>query len=178
MKCRSSCSLLRFLVFSVILAVATSTGAIEQPDQTAAKPPLKAIVDPFSLRANPQLKLPIETKPPEEYKPQRLKAIRYVCQIYCSCEERVEEEVQRILVQQLANEDADIRLCVAQSVARNCNSKCNAYQDSRNFDCLRELLYARAYGHREDGSFIESSSNVRDACKKAIVAMNDSAQHR
>jgi hypothetical protein len=136
------------------------------------RPPLKAIADVENLKSEvPAIKAAAEIKQAEDLAPQKIKAIKYLATIGCSCYDKDEKVTKAILA---ATEDCteDVRLESVRAIEYAAQGE--ACEHCKQRSCCNEKLVAQlskmAYERDDNGCYVEPSERVREAATAALRA--------
>jgi hypothetical protein len=137
------------------------------------QPPLKRIADPENLKSdNPAIKTAAKIKHEEDLAPQKVKAIKYMAEVGCSCYPGVKESLLAALDD--CTEEVRYQAAVAfcQIASRNCqychNGSCCSADVMTKLDDM-------AHGQDAKGCCKEASSRVRAAAENALNACRSKA---
>lgn len=134
------------------------------------KPLIKAIADPANLESPfDVIKVAAKVKQAEDAKPQKIKAIKYLAKMGCSCYDK-DKEITKALVSAMGDCTEDVRKAAVEAIGESAMSECCATCSQRS--CCNEditaMLSKLAYEHDEMGCFVEPSAEVRQAAADAL----------
>lgn len=139
------------------------------------KPPLLRLADPANLAegAPEMLKAAAQIKIDQDLAPQKIKALRYICSVGCSCyNKQAGGMVDKAIMEGLADCTVDVRLAAIQVVIANAGSQCSAGGQCETC-CSEELLKKlKEMAHKvdDDGCFVEPDARVRAKAEEALYA--------
>ncbi len=139
------------------------------------KPPLLRLADPANLAegAPEMLKAAAKIKIDQDLAPQKIKALRYICSVGCSCyNKQAGGMVDKAIMEGLADCTVDVRLAAIQVVIANAGNKCSTGGQCETC-CSEELLKKLkeiAYKVDDKGCFIEPNERVRAKAEEALYA--------
>ncbi len=133
------------------------------------KPALKPISDPSNLEAGePEvIKKAAEIKIAEDKAPQKIKAIKYLAEVGCGCYEGVADA----LLAALEDCTEEVRYEAAKAFSEAAGDPCETCGGTGCCNAkTMTKLYEMAHAQDESGCYVEQSSRVREAAKKALEA--------
>ena len=137
------------------------------------QPPLLRIADPANLASdNPAIKAAAEIKKEEYLAPQKIKGIKYLARIGCSCYDK-DGKVSDALIGALDDCSEEVRYEAAKALRDAAGDKCKKCNGScckkDVVEKLAKVAYEKKDGEGEDGCcWFEPSARVRDMAKQAI----------
>jgi hypothetical protein len=134
-------------------------------------PPLKAIADPANLQSgNPAIEAACKIKQQEDLAPQKIKALKYLATIGCGCYDKA-YDVKGAFMAALDDCTEDVRLQAAKSVGKAAETQCAVC--SKSCCCTAEMMQKLndvATLRDDEGCFVETSAEVREAACEALLA--------
>jgi hypothetical protein len=134
-------------------------------------PALKSIADPANLQSgNPAIEAAAKIKQQEDMAPQKIKALKYLATIGCGCYDKV-YDVKGAFMAALDDCTEDVRLQAAKSIGKAAESQCA--KCSKSCCCTAEMMQKLndvATKRDDEGCFVETSADVREAACEALMA--------
>ncbi|HWB09350.1 MAG TPA: hypothetical protein VG826_09010 [Pirellulales bacterium] len=134
-------------------------------------PPLKAIADPANLQSgNPAIEAACKIKQQEDLAPQKIKALKYLATIGCGCYDKA-YDVKGAFMAALDDCTEEVRLQAAKSVGKAAETQCAVC--SKSCCCTAEMMQKLndvATLRDDEGCFVETSADVRQAACEALLA--------
>lgn len=141
------------------------------------KPPVLSIADPKNLEegAPEMLKAAAQIKMDQDLAPQKIKALRYICSIGCSCyNKQTAGLIEKVLVEAMQDCTVDVRLAAMQVVLANAGNKCACSGQGQCETCCSEGVVKKlqeiAYKMNDKGCYIEPNQQVRNLAERALSA--------
>ncbi len=140
------------------------------------KPVLKAITDPANLESDvPAIRVAAEVKKDIDLAPQKIKAIKYLAEVGCSCQEGVKDAL-------LASLDDCTEAVRYEAALAFCHAAGNPCRRCERGSCCAPDVVAKltdmAQGQDERGCCSEPSARVRQMAAAALRACNRMAPVR
>ena len=138
------------------------------------KPPLKRLADEQFLAedANPLLKEAAKIKMDQDLAPQKLKALKYISSVGCSCYNKATAGMlEKALVAGMEDCSDEVRVAAVNVVISNlgnacqCNGQCETCCSKGIVAKLQEI----AFKTKPDGCFVEPNQQVRSLAEMALM---------
>jgi hypothetical protein len=134
-------------------------------------PALKSIADPANLQSgNPAIEAAAKIKQQEDMAPQKIKALKYLAKIGCGCYDKA-YDVKGAFMAALDDCTEDVRLQAAKSIGKAAETQCAVC--SKSCCCTAEMMQKLndvATLRDDEGCFVETSADVRQAACEALLA--------
>ncbi len=143
-----------------------------RPDKER-KPPLLRIADPKNLaEGSPEmLKAAAKIKMDQDLAPQKLKALKYISTIGCSCYNKQAGLVEKALLEGMQDCTVEVRMAAINVVLSNAGNAC-CCQGQCGTCCSKEVLKKLqeiAYKMDDDGCYVEPNPQVRSLAERALL---------
>jgi hypothetical protein len=142
-----------------------------RPDKER-KPPLLRIADPKNLaEGSPEmLKAAAKIKMDQDLAPQKLKALKYISTIGCSCYNKQAGLVEKALLEGMEDCTVEVRMAAINVVLSNAGNPC-CCQGQCGTCCSKEVLKKLqeiAYKMDDNGCYVEPNPQVRSLAERAL----------
>jgi hypothetical protein len=141
------------------------------------KPKLLRIADPANLEeGKPEmLKVAAKMKIDQDLAPQKIKALKYISSVGCSCYNKQSEgAVEAALMEGMKDCTVDVRIAAIQVVLDNAGCQCSCSGQGQCETCcspgVLKLLEEIAYKMNDNGCYVEPNQQVRCLAAQALLA--------
>lgn len=138
------------------------------------KPPLLSLTDPKNLEpgAPEMIQAAAKMKMDQDLAPQKIKALRYICSIGCSCyNKQTAGMVEKALMEGMTDCTVSVRKAAIQAVIANNGDGCSC-QGQCETCCtqgIRKLLEQIAFKRDDKGCWFEPDEGVRAMAEQALL---------